>query len=56
LGEAGDQSAGGRSHPREYQNLEYVAEDKVYKFAYILGVDKIRGAAAGTVLRPIGIV
>lgn len=43
-------------HNLEYQNLENVAEDKVYKFAYILGVNKIRGAAAGTVLRPIGIV
>jgi hypothetical protein len=40
----------------EYQNLEKLAEDEVYKFAYILGVNKIRGAAAGTVLRPIGIV
>jgi kynurenine formamidase len=43
-------------HVLEYQNLEHLAEDKVYKFAYILGVNKIRGAAAGTVLRPIGIV
>jgi kynurenine formamidase len=43
-------------HILEYQNLEHLAEDKVYKFAYILGVNKIRGAAAGTVLRPIGIV
>jgi kynurenine formamidase len=43
-------------HVLEYQNLEKLAEDKVYKFAYILGVNKIRGATAGTVLRPIGIV
>jgi kynurenine formamidase len=43
-------------HILEYQNLEHLAEDKVYKFAYILGVNKIRGTAAGTVLRPIGIV
>jgi NAD(P)H-flavin reductase len=43
-------------HVLEYQNLEHLAEDKVYKFAYILGVNKIRGTAAGTVLRPIGIV
>ena len=34
----------------------YLAEDQVYKFAYILGVNKIKGTAAGTVLRPIGIV
>jgi hypothetical protein len=39
-----------------YENLKKAAEDKVYKFAYILGVNKIPGAAAGTVLRPIGIV
>ena len=31
-------------------------KDEVYKFAYVLGVNKIKGAAAGTVLRPIGIV
>jgi kynurenine formamidase len=43
-------------HILEYQNLEHLAEDKVYKFAYVLGVNKIRGTAAGTVLRPIGIV
>src|SRR5215216_3962346 len=43
-------------HILEYQNLEHLAEDKVYKFAYMLGVNKIRGTAAGTVLRPIGIV
>ena len=43
-------------HVLEYQNLEHLAQDKVYKFAYILGVNKIRGTAAGTVLRPIGIV
>ena len=43
-------------HVLEYQNLENLAEDKVYKFAYILGVNKIKGTVAGTVLRPIGIV
>ncbi len=43
-------------HVLEFQNLEKLAQDKVYKFAYILGVNKIRGATAGTVLRPIGIV
>jgi kynurenine formamidase len=43
-------------HILEYQNLEELAEDEVYKFAYILGVNKIKGATAGTALRPIGIV
>jgi hypothetical protein len=26
-----------------------------YKFVYVLGVNKIEGTAAGTVLRPIGL-
>jgi kynurenine formamidase len=43
-------------HTLEYHNLENLAKDKVYKFAYVLGVNKIQGAAAGTVLRPIGLV
>jgi kynurenine formamidase len=43
-------------HILEYHNQEALAEDQVYKFAYILGVNKIKGTAAGTVLRPIGIV
>ena len=43
-------------HILEYHNQEDLAEDEVYKFAYILGVNKIRGTAAGTVLRPIGVV
>ena len=42
-------------HILEYHNQEDLAQDEVYKFAYILGVNKIRGTAAGTVLRPIGI-
>lgn len=42
-------------HILEYQNQEGLAEDEVYKFAYVLGVNKIEGTAAGTVLRPIGI-
>jgi kynurenine formamidase len=42
-------------HVLEYQNQEGLAEDKVYKFAYVLGVNKIEGTAAGTVLRPIGL-
>ena len=43
-------------HILEYHNQEDLAADEVYKFAYMLGVNKIQGAAAGTVLRPIGIV
>jgi hypothetical protein len=43
-------------HILEYQNLEDLASDEVFKFAYILGVNKIKGATAGTVLRPIGMV
>jgi kynurenine formamidase len=43
-------------HTLEYHNQENLAEDQVYKFAYILGVNKIKGTAAGTVVRPIGIV
>jgi kynurenine formamidase len=42
-------------HILEYQNLEELAEDEVYKFAYILGVNKIKGSTAGTALRPIGL-
>jgi kynurenine formamidase len=43
-------------HILEYHNQEDLAEDEVYKFAYVLGVNKIKGSAAGTVLRPIGII
>jgi kynurenine formamidase len=43
-------------HILEYHNQEELAEDKVYKFAYVLGVNKIQGSTAGTALRPIGIV
>jgi hypothetical protein len=42
-------------HILEYHNQEDLAADEVYKFAYILGVNKIQGTAAGTALRPIGI-
>jgi hypothetical protein len=43
-------------HILEYHNQEDLSKDEVYKFAYILGVNKIKGTAAGTVLRPIGVV
>ena len=42
-------------HTLEYQNQEGLASDEVYKFAYVLGVNKIEGTAAGTVLRPMGL-
>ncbi len=42
-------------HILEFHYLDDLAADKVYKFAYVLGVNKILGATAGTVLRPIGI-
>lgn len=42
-------------HILEYQNLEDLASDEVYKFAYFLGVNKIKGASAGTALSPMGI-
>ena len=43
-------------HILKYQNLEDLASDETYKFAYILGVNMTKGATAGTVLRPIGMV
>jgi kynurenine formamidase len=42
-------------HILEYHNQEDLAKDKAYKFAYVLGVNKFKGATAGTALRPIGI-
>ena len=42
-------------HILEYHNQEELAKDKVYKFAYCLGVNKFKGATAGTALRPLGI-
>jgi len=43
-------------HNLEFHNLENLAEDKAYKVAYVLGVNKIQGTAAGTILRPVGLV
>jgi hypothetical protein len=43
-------------HILEYHNQEELANDEIYKFAYVLGVNKIKGSAAGTALRPIGII
>jgi hypothetical protein len=43
-------------HILEYHNQEDLAQDEIYKFAYVLGVNKIKGSAADTALRPIGLV
>ena len=42
-------------HILEFHNLEELAAERTYKFAYFLGVQKIKGTTAGTALRPIGI-
>ena len=42
-------------HILEYHNLEELTAERTYKFAYILGVNKLKGTTAGTALRPIGI-
>jgi hypothetical protein len=43
-------------HILKYRNLEDLASDETYKFTYILGMNKIKGATTGTVLRPIRMV
>ena len=40
-------------HILEFNNLEQLAADKVYEFAYFLTPNMIRGTVAGTALRPI---
>jgi kynurenine formamidase len=42
-------------HIAEFHNLEDLAKDKTYSFAYICLVNKIKGAVAGFALRPIAI-
>lgn len=42
-------------HILEYHNLEGLTADGVSKFAYVLGVNKLKGTTAGTALRPVGI-
>ncbi len=42
-------------HIGEFHNLEDLAKDRAYEFAYICGVNKIKGAVAGFTLRPIAI-
>jgi kynurenine formamidase len=40
-------------HILEFNNLEELARDRVYEFAYFLTPNMIRGTVAGTALRPI---
>ena len=42
-------------HVLEFHNLEQLAADKVYEFAYFLTPNMIRGTVAGTALRPIAV-
>jgi kynurenine formamidase len=42
-------------HIGEFHNLEELARDKAYEFAYVCMTNKIKGAAAGFTLRPIAI-
>ncbi len=40
-------------HILEFNNLEQLAADQVYEFAYFLTTNAIRGTVAGTALRPV---
>jgi kynurenine formamidase len=42
-------------HIGEFHNLEELAKDRAYQFAYVCGVNKIKGGSAGFALRPIAI-
>jgi kynurenine formamidase len=42
-------------HILELNNLEELARDRVYKLAYVISPNKIRGNVAGTVQRPVGL-
>jgi kynurenine formamidase len=42
-------------HILEFHNLEALAADRVYEFAYIATTNAIRGTVAGTALRPIAL-
>jgi len=42
-------------HIGEFHNLEQLARDRGYEFAYVCGVNKIKGTAAGFALRPIAL-
>jgi hypothetical protein len=40
---------------KEFHNLERLAADRVYEFAYVATTNAIRGTVAGTALRPIAL-
>ncbi len=42
-------------HILEFHNLEQLAADRVYEFAYSVVPNAIRGTVAGTALRPLAI-
>jgi kynurenine formamidase len=42
-------------HILEFNNLERLAADRLYEFAYILTTNAIRGTVAGTALRPLAL-
>jgi kynurenine formamidase len=42
-------------HIGEFHNLEALAKDRAYEFAYVCGVNKIKGTTAGFTLRPIAL-
>jgi kynurenine formamidase len=42
-------------HILEFHNLEGLAVDRVYEFAYVATTNAIRGTVAGTALRPMAL-
>jgi kynurenine formamidase len=42
-------------HIGEFHNLEALAREKVYRFVYVAMTNRLRGAVAGTAMRPIAI-
>ena len=42
-------------HIAEFHDMEALAKDRAYEFAYICGVNKIKGTSAGFALRPIAL-
>jgi kynurenine formamidase len=42
-------------HLGEFQNLEELSRNKVYRFTYVAMTNRLKGAVAGTALRPIAI-
>ena len=42
-------------HIAEFHNLEELARNKVYRFTYIAMTNRLKGAVAGTAMRPIAI-